>query len=85
MSVHKARLGPLARNDLRDILFYTGQRWGTAQRTAYRARIAEALHALVRNPERGIARNDLFPGEIIVSRILHMSQDETGAVIEPEP
>src|SRR5712692_2898670 len=62
MSVRRARLGPLARNNARDILLCTGQRWGREQRATFPARIAGALRELGGFPLRGIARDDLFPG-----------------------
>jgi toxin ParE1/3/4 len=50
---------PAARFDLRQLLVYSTQQWGTAQRRAYRQRFTEAFAELVRFPEIGLARPDL--------------------------
>ena len=58
MSARRPRLvlSPIAQHDLRDVLTYSEQQWGKAQRHAYRQRFVEAFAELVTFPELGIAR-----------------------------
>jgi toxin ParE1/3/4 len=62
MSVHKRRLHPRARADLRSILLYTRAQWGPEQRRHYRARLDQGIGSLTRYPEIEEVRDDLFPG-----------------------
>lgn len=63
-SVPKRRLivAPEARSDLRDILRYTARRWGTHQRTIYKAKLDAAMRGLLTYPDRGHPRDDVSPG-----------------------
>lgn len=56
------RLSAAARDDLREILLFTRERWGRVQRERYRIRIGRALDVLAANPAIGQARDDLFLG-----------------------
>lgn len=65
MSSHKAlplKLSPKARQDIIDILRYTGETWGQPQLLAYRDKINDALQALGQNAQLGHPRNDLPRG-----------------------
>ncbi len=55
------RLSARARQDLIDILRFTGETWGRQQIFAYRDKIDAALQAISRNPRLGHRRSDL-PG-----------------------
>ena len=52
-------LAPKARQDLIDILRYTGETWGQAQLLTYRDKINDALQAVSANPQLGHRRGDL--------------------------
>jgi toxin ParE1/3/4 len=64
MSARKRRLvlTPLASDDLRDILLYTGRVWGREQRDRYRGLIFRRLRRLIDYPELGPPRDEVFPG-----------------------
>jgi toxin ParE1/3/4 len=51
-----------ARIDLNDILLYTEQRWGRAQRIAYRTTIRNAIATIGRNPNIEGERDGLPTG-----------------------
>jgi toxin ParE1/3/4 len=53
------KLSPKARQDIVDILRYTGETWGKDQLLVYRDKINDALEALSYTPELGHSRNDL--------------------------
>jgi toxin ParE1/3/4 len=53
------KLSPKARQDIHDILRYTGETWGQAQLLAYCDKINDALEAISRTPEIGHGRDDL--------------------------
>jgi toxin ParE1/3/4 len=55
-------LAPGARRDLRDILKFTEQQWGRAQRQAYRKQLDAAFTQLVRFPGLGNLRPGYGPG-----------------------
>jgi toxin ParE1/3/4 len=55
-------LKPRARQDLRDALLFTRERWGAAQLSRYRVRLYEAMRTLIDYPELGQSRDDLFLG-----------------------
>jgi toxin ParE1/3/4 len=55
-------LKPAAKRDIRAILLYTGEQWGTAQRRVYREVIDRALGALAANPLLGRSRDEVAPG-----------------------
>lgn len=60
MSSHKPiRLSPRARQDLIDILRYTGEIWGRSQLFIYRNKIDDALVAIGGNTAIGQVRRDL--------------------------
>ena len=62
MSSHKPMpisLAPKARQDLIDILRYTGETWGQAQLLTYRDKINDAIQAISANPQLGHRRGDL--------------------------
>jgi toxin ParE1/3/4 len=52
---------PDAREDLRQILIYTQERWGAEQRRRYRALMYQAMRSLLDYPERGRTREEYFP------------------------
>jgi toxin ParE1/3/4 len=60
-SSHRLRLTKEARDDLRDLLQYSYEAWGSEQRDAYRTRIQRALLTLSRHPDLGRPRDDLIP------------------------
>ena len=64
MSARRLRLvlSPNARQDLSDILVYTEQQWGKAQRADTRTAIDRGLRELQQYPEFGRAREELRPG-----------------------
>ncbi len=80
MYSHKlpVKLSPRARQDIVDILRYTGETWGQNQLLAYRDKIKDALAAIEENPEIGQHRDDLpsthsaylIGSHIIVYRII---------------
>ena len=45
-----------------DILLFSRRRWGSEQRSHYKARILEVFAALAKNPEMGIERSEISPG-----------------------
>lgn len=49
----KIVLSPRARQDIIDILRYTGETWGVVQLGKYRDKIEDALQMLARNPGLG--------------------------------
>ena len=55
-------LTPRAREDIRQALLYSRQRWGEQQRRRYRLHLADAMTDLTDYPELGKPRDDLFPG-----------------------
>lgn len=55
----KIVLSPRARQDIIDILRYTGETWGQGQLHTYRDKINDALQAIGYNPELGHRREDL--------------------------
>lgn len=62
MSLHKPlplKLSPRARQDLIDILRYTGETWGQSQLLVYRDKMNDALTAIAQNPKLGHDRLDL--------------------------
>jgi toxin ParE1/3/4 len=58
-SSHRLRINPEAREDIRDILQYTLQTWGRAQRDKYQAAILDAMQRLREYPAIGEERDDL--------------------------
>ena len=64
MSAPKRRLilSVDARNDIKETLAYTHQRWGPEQRRRYRATLYQAMTSHIYFPEMGQPRNDLVPG-----------------------
>jgi toxin ParE1/3/4 len=52
-------LAPRARQDLIDILRYTGETWGQAQLLTYRDKINDAFLAISANPQLGHLHGDL--------------------------
>src|SRR5829696_2076956 len=63
MSVRRSNvaLKPAARRDVRSILLYTSQRWGFAQRVAYREALDQAFTTLSVNPLIGRSRDEIAP------------------------
>ena len=63
MSVRRSKvvLKPAARRDVRSILLHTSQRWGFAQRDAYREALDQAFTTLSVNPFIGRARDEIAP------------------------
>jgi toxin ParE1/3/4 len=57
-----AVLSVAARSDLSDILLYTEQQWGAAQRERYALTLQRAITNLVDYPEVGTRWSRLFPG-----------------------
>ncbi|CAN5476676.1 type II toxin-antitoxin system RelE/ParE family toxin [soil metagenome] len=55
-------ISPSARKDVSDILLFSRKRWGSDQRSNYKARILEIFTALARNPEMGIERSEISQG-----------------------
>ena len=64
-SSRRLRFTPEAKADLREILQYTRETWGQAQRDVYEAAIDRAFDRIVAFPELGTARPELFPGCLI--------------------
>ena len=63
MSVRRSKvvLKPAARRDVRSILLHTSQRWGFAQRDAYREALDQACTTLSVNPLIGRSRDEIAP------------------------
>ena len=61
-SSRRLRLTPEARDDLSDILQYSLEMWGRAQRDRYRALIQRTLRNLARFPDIGRQRDELGEG-----------------------
>ena len=63
MSVRRSKvvLKPAARRDVRSILLHTSQRWGFAQRDAYREVLDKAFETLSVNPLIGRSRGEIAP------------------------
>ena len=55
-------LAPQAKDDLRDILQYSLDRWGVEQQERYAGLLQRALITLQEHPNSGRARSDLWPG-----------------------
>lgn len=51
-----------ARQELSDILLYSGQQWGRSQRSAYKRLIQETIRTLSVSPSIGRNRDELSPG-----------------------
>lgn len=51
-----------ARQELSDILLYTGREWGRAQRDAYRSLIRSTIRTLAFQPDMGRPRDELATG-----------------------
>ena len=64
MSARRPRLvlTPRAQRDLRNVLVYTHQQWGQAQRRVYRQRLFDAFAELLTFPELGPARPEYGQG-----------------------
>lgn len=61
-SDRKLRLTAHARADVRSILRYTAKQWGVRQRDIYHAQLYDGMDRLLRHPELGEERSDLFDG-----------------------
>lgn len=75
------KLSPKARQDVIDILRYTGERWGQAQLLAYRDKIDEALQTIARNPQLDHHRSDLpttHRAYVVGSHLIVYRGDENG-------
>ncbi len=55
------KLSPKVRQDLIDILRYTGETWGEGQLHIYRDKLNDALQTIGHNPQSGHRRSDLPP------------------------
>ena len=51
-----------AQRDIDGILLYTTERWGAYQRRRYQQKLRGALRALKDHPERGVLREEYYPG-----------------------
>jgi len=60
--MHKVRLTPAARRQLKDIWNYSLDAWGEEQADRYLMDIHEALQSLAANPGLGRSRSDIAPG-----------------------
>ena len=60
-SSRKVQFTPEAEADLREILQYTRETWGKAQRDRYAAALNKAFSQLASYPELGPARPEYFP------------------------
>jgi toxin ParE1/3/4 len=58
-SSHRLLINPEAQADIRDLLQYTLETWGRAQRDKYKAHILGAMQRLREYPEIGEERDDL--------------------------
>jgi toxin ParE1/3/4 len=63
MSAHRLRLvlAPQARIDLRDVLRYTDQQWGSKRRDTYRQQLFEGFEELTKYPNLGKERPEYGP------------------------
>ena len=61
-SSRRVRLTSEARDDLRELLQYSLQRWGATQRDEYKVLIRRSLRDLAEFPGIGRSRDDLAPG-----------------------
>lgn len=55
-------LSPAAQADFTDVLLYSWQQWGEAQRDRYEASLERAIAGLADRPDAGVHRPRLFPG-----------------------
>ena len=64
MSAHKLRieLSPRARSDVRNILNYSGQQWGSTQRARYRKRLNDGFDGIAAFPLIGRMRPEYGEG-----------------------
>lgn len=64
MSSHNRYLEvlPEAEDDIRNILIYTGQQWGTHQLDDYQLKLDAAMQLLVDFPDRGKSRGEISRG-----------------------
>ncbi len=60
--MHKVRLTPAAKEQLKDIWIYTFDTWGEKQADAYLMAIEETLQTISTNPKMGLARTDIKTG-----------------------
>jgi toxin ParE1/3/4 len=98
MSADRLRieLSEPARQDFRDILNYTLQKWGERQLVLYRDKVKAALRTIAAAPKRRkenpsglrlfpVGQHKLFyrieGGRIFVLRILHSRMSETGHLV----
>ena len=72
-------LSPKARQDLVDILRYTGETWGPTQLLVYRDKINDALQAINQNPQLGHRRDDLAATHLAYLVGSHVIIYRTGA------
>jgi toxin ParE1/3/4 len=75
------RLREQAQLDVRSILRYTTQQWGTRQKNIYRAKLYQVMRSLLDHPERGRSRDEYFLGcrSLPVERHIifyHLTEDE---------
>jgi toxin ParE1/3/4 len=56
------RLTELAKQDLRSIGRYSQETWGREQRNIYLSKLDAAFHLLAREPQRGLACDDIRDG-----------------------
>jgi toxin ParE1/3/4 len=61
-SSRKLRLTAEARDDFRDLLQYTLQRWGREQRDSYKTLMQRRMRELTTYPELGRSRDEFFIG-----------------------
>ena len=61
MSAQQLSVAPAARDDLADIYRYGCSHWGAARTTDYLRYLQEQIWQLLTFPEKGIARDELFP------------------------
>lgn len=85
MSSHRRTvvLSLLAQDDLADILLYSWQSWGEAQRDQYEAAFARAVDDLSLFPEIGASRPELFAScrvRLVEHHVVYYQ--DTGDVVE---
>jgi len=56
------QLSKAAKNDLRSIAIFTGNRWGKAQRNLYIKQLDDAFLLLAQNPEAGSSCDEIREG-----------------------
>jgi toxin ParE1/3/4 len=86
MSARRRRLTfkPRARSDVKDVLTYTREQWGTEQRRRYKSVLDRAFRELIDFPESGRTRDELYAGcrvRAVEQHVVYYHLTETEIVV----